>query len=86
MNATYSRKNRNEYEIIATMLQIAWGGATKTQIMYGSNLSYELLIKYLQTLARSGFIEIEKEKRLYKTTNKGMSYLKVFRDLKRMRY
>ncbi|MBI2916535.1 MAG: hypothetical protein HYY01_00950 [Chloroflexi bacterium] len=49
---------RSSVEIISEMLHLCRGnGITKTGIMYGSNLSYDQLVRYLALLCRHAFIE-----------------------------
>lgn len=68
---------RGSLEIIVEILKIALKGATKTQIMYKANLSYNSLVRYLNFLQKSGFIE--DSGRIYRTTNKGVKLLTVLR-------
>lgn len=49
---------RSSVEIISEILYLCRGGGiTKTGIMYGSNLSYDQLVRYLALLSRHSFIE-----------------------------
>ena len=50
---------RNRLDIIADVLEVAKGGARKTQIMYGANLSYRLLTRYLKEVMDTGLVKRE---------------------------
>lgn len=60
---------------MAEMLRAANGGATKTQIMYKSFLSYAQLQDYLSVLLENSLIGYDKEEREFKSTPKGLLYL-----------
>ena len=50
-------KNRCSLDIVQAMLFIASVRARKTKIMYGANLSFHQVEKYLSVLLRSGLLE-----------------------------
>lgn len=62
---------RTKFEIIADILRL--GKASKTKIMYSSNLSFRLLEKYLTQLCDQGFLIINQEdgKTVYSATEEG---------------
>jgi len=70
-------KYRNRLEIIADVLAVAKGGAGKTQIMYGANLSYMLLTRYLADVMDMGLVRTEGEN-TYTLTEKGAEFLQEF--------
>jgi len=70
-------KNRDHISIIAAILEVANGGSSKTHIMYGANLSFNLLEKYLNVALDSGFIHLEDAK--YHLTQSGQEYLKQYK-------
>ncbi len=49
-------RRRSNIEIIAEMLKVGENGAGKTRIMYGANMSYSQIQKYLGFLMNRGFI------------------------------
>ena len=53
-------KYRDRLQIIASILSIVSSGAKKTRIMYQANLSYKLLIRYLDEVLDSGLVCFEK--------------------------
>ncbi len=74
---------RSEIEIIRDILSLSKGGVKKTQILYGTNLSYTQLQEYLSFLIKSGAIEIvnSSDTKIYKTTTKGVEILEDINKL-----
>jgi len=72
----YRSKLRIVRDILSVAERTGKTGSRKTHIMYGANLSHQLLVKYLKLAIKSGLIN-EKESR-YFITNKGSQYLKTF--------
>ena len=66
---------RGSLEIAVEILKVALEGATKTQIMYGANLSYTSLRRYLKLLEGIGLLE--NKGRIYRTTDKGLRFLAI---------
>jgi predicted transcriptional regulator len=58
----------------------------KTELMCKAGLSSEQLNKYLPKLSRSDLLESSRGKRrtVYKTTEKGKSFLQIFEELARL--
>ena len=83
MDAEHS-KYRSRLEIIRDiLLLIAEKKASKkTHIMYGANLSYELLTICLEETMKNGFIEYDGDSE-YKITKQGEQYLSLFEDYER---
>ena len=65
---------------MAQVLNIAREGTLKTQIMYRANLSFAQLNEYLALLQEVKLLRVNSEdgKTIYKTTSKGIKYLKSF--------
>jgi predicted transcriptional regulator len=74
-------KNRSRTEIAATILDAANGGATKTKIMYKSFISYAQLKEYLSVLIENNLIEDLEGTQTYKTTEKGLNFLKMHNEI-----
>ena len=74
-------KYRGRTEIVATILEAANGKATKTKIMYIAFLSYNQLKEYLSVLIENNLIEYSEETKTYKTTEKGLNYLKMNNEI-----
>jgi len=71
---------RGSLEIAVEILKVALEGATKTQIMYGANLSYSSLRRYLELLEGIGLLE--NKGRVYRTTDKGLRFLEIVKGPK----
>ena len=76
--------NRSRTEIVAMILDAANGeGETKTKIMYKAFLSYAQLKEYLSVLIENDLIEyIEGSE--YKTTQKGLIFLKMNSEIEEL--
>jgi len=67
---------RSSVEVIADILRLREAG--KTQIMYGANMSYRQLQKYLAFLIQQGFLErqvVPNPGVKYRTTHEGQRLL-----------
>ncbi len=79
--------HRSRLDIVAEMLYAIREKAKKTQIMYRSNLSYALLMKYLNELNSSYLARFEPNESRYVLTEKGLDFLSRYEDyLKRNKY
>ncbi len=74
-------KYRSRTEIVAMILDAANGGATKTKIMYKAFLSYAQLREYLSVLIENNLIEYVEGSKTYKTTEKGLNFLKMHNEI-----
>ena len=81
---TDGRKRRDRLHIMAEVLGVTLDGALKTQIMYKANLSFAQLNEYLSLLLKLGLLRRNKEEQrtLYKTTPKGIEYLKSYEEIR----
>ncbi len=77
-------KYRSRTEIIAQILQAANGGITRTRIMYNAFLSYGQLKDYLGILVENGLLAYLEPTRTYKTTEKGLKFLKMFEQIEEL--
>ncbi|MEO9295819.1 MAG: winged helix-turn-helix domain-containing protein [Nitrososphaera sp.] len=74
-------KYRSRMDIAAAILDVAQGGALKTKIMYTAFLSSPQLKEYLDLLTEQGLLEYASEDRAYATTEKGMRFLKMYKEV-----
>lgn len=76
---------RSKFDIIADILHVVEGetGAKKTRIMYGANLNYSILTRYLTEVLKACLIRFEKSKKCYLLTAKGIEFLEYYRDYSR---
>jgi len=70
-------KNRDRVSIVAAILEVAASGASKTRIMFGANLSFKLLEKYLDVVLDAGFVVVEGAR--FKLTERGYVFLKRYK-------
>ena len=74
-------KYRSRTEIVGNILDAANGGATKTKIMYTAFLSYNQLKEYFSILIENNLIEYIDGTRTFKTTEKGLNFLKMHNEI-----
>ena len=70
-------KNRCSLDIVRAMLSIASVRSRKTKIMYGANLSFHQVEKYLSFLLRSGLLEQNVDSG-YLITRVGREFLSLY--------
>jgi len=71
---------RNDLDICAEILQLSQRGANKTRIVYGANLNFKIVEKYLSRLIANGLLKASPNKR-FLTTEKGLQFLEQFQVL-----
>ena len=76
--------NRSRTEIVAMILNAANGGETKTKIMYFAFLSYNQLKEYLSILIENNLIEYLDGANKFKTTEKGLLFLKMHNEMEKL--
>jgi len=64
---------RNNLDIEADILDLALTGIRKTRIVYGANLNFNIVKKYISGLINRGFLEYDDK--LYTTTPNGKEYM-----------
>jgi predicted transcriptional regulator len=74
-------KYRSRTEIVAMILEAANGGTSKTKIMYKAFLSYAQLREYLSVLIENNLLEYLEGSQTYKTTEKGLNFLKMHNEI-----
>ena len=77
-------KYRSRTEIVSMILEAANGGATKTKIMYKAFLSYAQLREYLSVLIENNLLEYLDVTQTYKTTEKGLNFLKMHNEIREL--
>lgn len=80
------RDKRGKFSIIADMLEVAYGRAGKTQIMYKANLSFRQLEKYLRLMLKFDLLdEISNNgRKVYGATHKGITFLQRYYAIKEL--
>ena len=74
-------KYRSRTDIVALILEATKDGAAKTKIMYKAFLSYSQLKEYLSILIENNLIEYLEGNQNYKTTEKGLNFLKIHSEI-----
>ncbi|HKX81898.1 MAG TPA: winged helix-turn-helix domain-containing protein [Nitrososphaera sp.] len=79
-------KNRSRPDIMATIMEAANGGITKTKLLTTANVTSGQLRQYLEVLIEKGLLaELADEERRhvsYRTTEKGLAYLTIYQSLR----
>jgi predicted transcriptional regulator len=78
--------NRSRTEIVDSILDAAAnkGGETKTKIMYFAFLSYNQVNEYLSLLIENNLIEYLDGTKTYKTSEKGLHFLKMHNEIRKL--
>lgn len=78
-------RKRYKDQILCRILQVCGGGASKTQIVYNSNLNFHTVVPYLELLIKNGLVaKIDDAVVRYQTTPKGTDALWHFSELEEM--
>ena len=72
-------KRRSKFDIIIAILDVVSGGATKTKIVYGANLNFNIATKYLDFLLEKGLVRINNS--CYEITEEGETFLEKAKEL-----
>jgi len=64
---------RNNLEIEADILDLSQTGTIKTHLVYGANLNFDIVKKYLSDMISRGLLRLEG--RHYYATEKGIEYM-----------
>ncbi len=62
-------------DICCDILKVAESGARKTRLVYGANLNFRIVNKYLEALIEAGHIEYNEDLKIYFTTDKGSYWM-----------
>ena len=72
---------RTNLEITAEILSFCKQPRTETHMMYRTNLSWQMLQKYLSQLQTRGLLEVHHSQTKYATTQKGLKFVEKWREL-----
>jgi predicted transcriptional regulator len=72
---------RNILGITAQILEICTGGAGRTRVLYGANMSYQQLNRYMKLLQERKLVRYRATDRQYMTTRQGLDFLANYREL-----
>jgi predicted transcriptional regulator len=90
LSAKSRRKSTNSHrcqlDVIADILEASNKGAKKTYLMYHCNMSFRQVKHYLNLLLKKKLIRVTTEEghnpSIFKITDKGMRFLRAYRDLR----
>lgn len=74
-----ANKNRSSLDIVREVLSIASVTVCKTRIMYGANLSFHQLEKYLEALLGNALLSFDGDSG-YLTTSTGKKFLQLYEN------
>jgi predicted transcriptional regulator len=77
-------RRRSGLEIVAQMLIFCKEPQIKTRVMYGLNLSWGMVEKYLSLLQSSALLEVHHSPTKYLTTQKGLKFLRSWEELTKL--
>jgi predicted transcriptional regulator len=82
-NIETSASRRDKIDILVNIIGIARRGATKTRIMYQANMNSAGINEYLSFLLETKLLTktYENNKRIYRSTEKGLSVLELYSQL-----
>ena len=85
MHIDIDMKYRDRNEITAQILESANGNNVRlSKIMYDGYLSHTVTKEYLGLLIEKGLIEYQDGERTFKTTEKGMNYLRIHNSVQEL--
>ena len=75
-------KYRDKIDIISQILEaVNGGGASRTRIMYKALLSYAQMKENLMLLTKKDLLRYDEDTRTFKTTEKGLRFLKTYNQI-----
>lgn|SRR3989337_1410739 len=77
---------RSREEIIAAVIRTAKQESRKTSILYGSSLNLKQVNTYLSLLLEKGLLLYDVSRKVYKATERGVQYLRMFEEFVEARY
>ena len=76
-------KKGNEFKVAAKILRVAAKGSKEDEIMDQCKLDRMVMENFLSALAELGLLRVgEKDKRFYRTTEKGLELLRIYHRLR----
>jgi predicted transcriptional regulator len=75
---------RDRVEIMAEILDLCLEPQTKTQVMYGTNLSWKMLQHYLSQLKEVHLLKTNSKSAKYMTSKKGQHFVEKWRELQKL--
>ncbi|KPV64630.1 MAG: hypothetical protein AOA66_0063 [Candidatus Bathyarchaeota archaeon BA2] len=75
---------RSEFEVVADILRAAALGSKESEVMAGCGLDREAFEKYMPAMVVLKLVSVEKEEgeNFYRTTSRGLEFLRFYHGLK----
>jgi len=77
---------RTNIEIMAEIIEFCRQPRSRTRIMYAMNLSFTAMRSYISALQSMSFIEVHHSKPGYQTTQRGMTFLRKWKEMNELMY
>ena len=77
---------RTNFEIMAEIIEFCRQPRSRTRIMYAMNLSFTAMRSYISALQSMSFIEVHHSKPRYQMTQKGMMFLRKWKEMNELMY
>ncbi len=74
-------RRRTNFEIMAEIIEFCRQPRSRTRIMYAMNLSFTAMRAYVAELQAMNFIEIHHSSPKYQTTERGIMFLKKWKEM-----
>jgi predicted transcriptional regulator len=76
-------EEKKEFDVVADILRVAVLGSKESEIVVGCDLDRDSLEKYMPVMMLLRLISVKKEtENFYKTTNKGLEFLRFYHGLR----
>jgi predicted transcriptional regulator len=76
-------EERKEFDVVADILRVATLGSKESEIIAGCDLDRNSLEKYIPAMMALKLVSVEKEsENLYRTTSKGLEFLRFYHGLR----
>jgi predicted transcriptional regulator len=76
-----AKRTRSSVQITAEILNLCKEPQTKTHVMYRTNLSWIMLMKYLSQLQSQGLLETSNTQTRYTSTQRGLKLVDKWREI-----
>jgi len=76
-------KERKEFDVVADILRVAALGSKESELIVGCDLDRDSLEKYMPVMMVLKLVNVNKEsENFYRTTNKGLEFLRFYHGLR----
>ena len=76
-------EERKEFDVVADILRVAALGSKESELIIGCDLDRDSLEKYMPVMMILKLVNVKKEsENFYRTTNKGLEFLRFYHGLR----